>query len=269
MNGDRADGTGRLRLVLLAALVIASRLALKGTLALDLGQTQHAANTSDPAAIYDPNTITSAPVNNTESVSWTDPGHNHGNGNGYAILAYHEGPASTACSTTQANYTFVKGVSNITTPPFVDNGVFAGSNANYYASYTCYMVRTWEVPGVSPASWPSGTVPTWTSQIAPVPCSPLSECVICGTPSPESIFKTRNLNGPVNVRCETFLSWASTLRSPVARLNAGFESSIVICFETSCSRASSGAPFFVTPPWTRSSAVQSCATPVWLSIHVG
>jgi len=161
----------RNRAVLVLCAVILASAAVKGTMALYFAQTTHASNTYNTAAVYDPSAITGAPTDNTEVVGWTDPGHNHGNGNGYAVFAYHQGPtAGTACSTTQANYTFVAGVASTSTA-FTDNGVFAGSNVNYDASYTCYMIRTWDVPGVNPSSWTSGTVPTWTSQIAPSPAN--------------------------------------------------------------------------------------------------
>jgi hypothetical protein len=161
----------RNRAVLLVCAVILASAAVRGTMALYFAQTTHAGNTYNTAAVYDPSAITGAPTDNTEVVGWTDPGHNHGNGNGFAVLAYHEGPtANTACSTNQANYTFVAGVASTSTS-YADSGVFAGSNANYYASYTCYMVRTWDVPGVNPTSWTSGTVATWTSQIAPAPAN--------------------------------------------------------------------------------------------------
>jgi hypothetical protein len=168
-------GTGRTllnRIVILACLVVLAGAAVKGTAALYLAKTAHAGSTYNTGAVYDPSAITGAPLDNTEQVSWTDPGHNNGNGNGFAILAYHQGPtANTACSTNQADYTFVKGVASNVVVPVIDNGVFGGSNASFYASYTCYMVRTWDVPGVAPASWTSATVPTWTSQIAPAPAN--------------------------------------------------------------------------------------------------
>jgi hypothetical protein len=163
--------TLRIRVVLVVCALILGSAAIKGTMALDFGRTTHAGSTYDTGAVYDPSAITGAPVDNKESVAWTDPGHNHGNGNGYAVYAYHQGPtAGTACSTTQSNYVFVAGTGNAS-PAYTDNGVFGGSNANFIASYTCYMIRTWDVPGVNPASWTSGTVPTWTSQIAPAPAN--------------------------------------------------------------------------------------------------
>jgi len=92
------------------------------------------------------------------------PRPRHGqDGNGYAVLAYHEGPNSTACNTTQANYTFVAGTSNAS-PSYTDSTTaYAGvgvAGTPYRGSYTCYMIRTWDVPGVNPSSWTSGTVPT-------------------------------------------------------------------------------------------------------------
>lgn len=160
------------RIVILACLVVLGGAAVKGTAALYVAQTAHAGSTYNTGAVYDPSAITGTPLDNTENVSWTDPGHNNGNGNGFAILAYHQGPtANVACSTNQANYTFVKGVASNVVVPVSDNGVFAGSSSSFYASYTCYMVRTWDVPGVAPASWTSATVPTWTSQIAPAPAN--------------------------------------------------------------------------------------------------
>jgi hypothetical protein len=162
--------TLRMRVVLVVCALILGAAAIRGTLALSFGQTAHPGSTYSTAAVYDPSAITSAPVDNTQTVAWTDAINNHGNGNGYAVFAYHEGPGSTACNTTQANYTFVAGTTN-TSPGYTDSGVFAGSNASYRGSYTCYMIRTWDVPGVNPSSWTAGTVPTWTSQIAPAPAN--------------------------------------------------------------------------------------------------
>jgi len=162
--------TLRLRVVLVVCALVLGSAAIKGTLALSFGRTTHPGSTYNTAAVYDPSAITSAPVDNTQTVAWTDAVNNHGNGNGYAVFAYHEGPTSTACNTTQANYTFVAGTTNAS-PSYTDSGVFAGSSASYFGSYSCYMIRTWDVPGVNPSSWTSGTVPTWTSQIAPSPAN--------------------------------------------------------------------------------------------------
>ena len=166
--------TLRLRVVLVVCALVLGSAAIKGTLALSFGQTTHAGSTYSTAAVYDPSAITSAPVDNTQTVAWTDAVNNHGNGNGYAVFAYHEGPSSTACNTTQANYTFVAGTSNAS-PSYTDSTTaYAGvgvAGTPYRGGYTCYMIRTWDVPGVNPSSWTSGTVPTWTSQIAPSPAN--------------------------------------------------------------------------------------------------
>src|SRR5438132_567745 len=151
-------------LVGISGLILAAG-AIKGSAALWVAQTAHAGSTYIAVAIYDPSNIGGSSAGNTVALTWTDPGNNHGHGNGYAVYAYHFGPNTGACSTTAANYTaapaaFLKGMDNTLTTGN-DAGTFSGSDANYTASWTCYMVRTWLVPGQAFGTWTSATVPTW------------------------------------------------------------------------------------------------------------
>ncbi len=160
---------GRLRVVALLGALLAATLALRGTLAIDQAVTGHPGSSYTTTAVYDPSSITGTAQGNQMRVGWANPGSPH-NGSGFAVFAYHYGPATGACSTNPADYTFVKGVAS-TASSYQDTGPYGGGTAAYLASFTCYMVRTWVVPGLAPASWTGSTTPTWTGQLAPSPAT--------------------------------------------------------------------------------------------------
>ncbi len=133
----------------LLALVV-----IPGTWALATATIDNAANQAALTALYYPTAAAGVGSGHAQSITWTLPAAN--NGNGFGIMALKQGPGTT-CPTTLASYepaavNWVSSVSNATVT-YTDSGAVYGYDANYEGGVVCYLIHSGFKPGSPAPGW--------------------------------------------------------------------------------------------------------------------